>query len=228
MCSNDIRCAELLFGHQSALLARFPCEGNRNLISDIMGNPVNMCSALGHTKLLEFLLDKLAAETEHVPSTWANLRVPPFTVLPFCLKHESSKMMLYSIAFNQHELLSSLLNRMRICIYEHHPMAAFIGDQLVDINRKEYQQAILERGPFFLLSPGNSNEEGQFERNTFSIEINHFMLLEMLDRCAAYGAYECARLILEKFHSDLPAVLRNRKAFFFGPDFSCYAIQHGA
>ena len=227
VCANDLPCAELLFRRQSELLGKYPEKPNKILPSDIIGEAMNLCCALGHTKLLEFFLGELAVKSQKVPNTFCHLLAPPFAILPFWFKNELFKPMLYVIAFNQHELLKSLLSRMKMQIYEQDPMAAWGRAESVDISGKGNQQAKLSTSPFFVLSPGNSDVESSFGQRTFSIEINNFMLLEMLDNCAVYGAYECAQLILEKFHSVIPSVLCIRKHDIYFRDFSCFAINHG-
>ena len=227
VCANDMPCAELLFRRQSDMLAKYPEEAHKSFVTDIMGDAVNLCCALGHRKLLEFLFGELALESQQVPTTYCQLRAPPFAILPFCFKQEFFKPMLYVIAFNQHELLKSLLARMKIQIYQHDPMAALSRDESFDYYGKAYQEAKLYTGPFFLLSPGNAEVESSFGQRTFSIEINHFMLLEMLDNCAVYGAHECAQLILERFYSLISSVLESRKPNKYFRDFTCFAINHG-
>ena len=223
--ANDMRCAELLLRHQSALLARFPNAASKCMLAGVIWNAIILCCALGHVEILEILLGEHALDPARGYSPNGHLRAPPIAVLPFRFKRGCNYLTMYAIAFNQHEVIKSLLSRMSIRIYEHDPMASLSLTEFFDSACKAYRQASLESGPFFLLNPQNENGKETAGKRKFSIEINHFMLIQMLDTCAAYGAYECAQLILEKFQSVLPSVLGNRK--LSAPDFICFAIQHG-
>ena len=185
--------------------------------SFVLSRALHVGCAMGHTELVEYLLAAFAAESAEMLSYRRVLESPPCVKLPGILKNMVPNPVGYAIAFNQHALVKCLLTRMSL-----------------QGNPPQVESKII------IATPANELESSSSQR-VFSIQINESMLIELLDTCAAYGAFECAQLLVDSFHAAIPAALHRFHYLYEDQllqhqrsanlkvrlDFPSYALQHG-
>ena len=163
-----------------------------------------------------------------LPDSWTFHEAPDILRIPLLRKLQTYNALLYIVALNQHELLKNILPLIRLVhISPNSSPTSEAKSKGCDNRFESFKVAATRCTPILSLRPGREEDQTASSKPVFIIEINNLMLIEALQNCAAFGAYECALLLLNTFHSELPSALHNDETIINSPDFFCYAIQHG-
>ena len=161
---------------------------------------MHICCGMGHSELVDFLLRELVDDAASFQFCGSNVKWPACLRLPLAIHREPPDPPMYAIAFNQANIFNTFLGQMK------HESSSFRPSTIRPIPTHH-----------------NSNAPSKY-----SIVINDFYLIEMLNMCVAFGAFEFAQRVIKRFQSAIPTSLRRREYLFNSFDFRCYSIMHGA